>query len=66
MVNIRVQVAVPKETANEPRHRLIGWLGLEGTSGGHRLQPPPQAGPPRAAHPGPQVSYPGTAQLFLA
>lgn len=66
MVNIHVQVAVLKEMANELRHRLTGWLGMEGTPGGHQLQPPPQAGPPGAAYPGPQVSYPGTAQLSLA
>ena len=31
-----------------PNHRITAWQGLEGTSVGHLIQPPAQAGSPRA------------------
>lgn len=34
-----------------PRRKLPEGLGMEGTSGGHLLQPPAEAGPPRAVRP---------------
>lgn len=32
-------------------YRITGWLRLEGTSGGHLIQPPAHAGPPSAGCP---------------
>jgi len=34
-------------------HRITAWLGLEGTSVGHPVQPPAEAGSPRAGCTGP-------------
>ena len=36
-------------------HRITEWLGLEGTSVGHPVQPPAEAGSPTAGRTGPRV-----------